>query len=150
MFNARNVLLVLHIFAVAITLGPLLFFDWVVMGATKTGGENADTLRLVERVAAKLGPATASILLLGLILVFRSNADRLWFNRAWIDAAIALYVSLVVVGAGLLTSLIKKSIAKIDAGESVAPEHSKLVFFGIYNNVAALVILYLMVAKPGG
>ncbi|MCA1824960.1 MAG: DUF2269 family protein [Frankia sp.] len=150
MFNARNVVLVLHIFAVAITLGPLLFFDWLVMGATNAGRENADTLRLVERVSSKLGPATMSILLLGLILVFRSNDDRLWFNRAWIDAAIALYVSMVVVGAGFLTSVIKKTIAKLETGESVAAEHSKLVFFGIYNNVATLVILYLMVAKPGG
>jgi uncharacterized membrane protein len=143
-FTTRNVLLYLHIIVAFLTLGPLILFDMVGPGVVRRGDVGA--LRLIERLTSRLGPATGAILLLGIALVARKDGYE--FGDRWVIAAIVIYVLLVLNGAIVLTGLVKKALAKLEAGASAAEEAAKLRSLGTVNIVLFLVIIWLMVAKP--
>ena len=142
--NARNVLLWLHILVAMVTMGPLIMFDVAAPMAIKSG--NAAATRFIAGLAKKLGPATMLIAIFGLALV-GEGGYRL--KDRWIIAALVIYVVMVVVGAGFMGRALEAAAERLEAGQDAGPQLAKLKMLVPVNIVLFLVIVWLMVAKPG-
>lgn len=147
MVSTRNVLLWLHLVVGIVTFGPLVLFDIISAGAIRS--RNAGALRFMSGRAKLLGPSTVIVALLGVGLVLHNDGDPYTFRQEWILAAIAIYVSMVAVGAGVATPALSRAADKLEAGEDATAEANRLQLLGAYLIVAFLTILWLMVAKPG-
>lgn len=147
MVNTRNVVLWLHIAVAMVTLGPLVLFDMVVPATVRSG--NVGALRWLERRTRVLGPMTAIVALLGIILVLRDGDDPYSFSKGWISASLAIYLLMAVNGVAVIERTLGRATDRVEAGEDVSSEVRRLSLFGALNIVALLVILWLMVAKPG-
>lgn len=147
MVNTRNVLLWLHILVAMVTLGPLILFD--VMGPLAIRAGNVGAVRFIHSCATRVGPLTILIALLGLVMVFRDGDDIYEISDGWIIGALAIYVSMVVIGIGILGKTLDRAATRLDAGEDPSAELSRLYVFGAVNIALFATILWLMVAKPG-
>ncbi|HVE99251.1 MAG TPA: DUF2269 family protein [Mycobacteriales bacterium] len=142
--NARNVLLWLHIVAAMVTMGPLIMFD--VAGPIAIRSGNTTAVRFLESIAKALGPMTMLIPVLGLALVAEGGYE---IGDRWIIAALVIYAVMVANGIGVLGKAIGRAADRLDAGEQPTAELSRLYLFGAVNIGLFLVILWLMVTKPG-
>jgi len=147
MVNVRNVVLWLHIVVGMVTLGPLMLFD--VVGAGMVRARNAGAVRFMSDRAKVLGPSTLLVALLGIVLVLRSGEDPYTFSQGWVIAALVLYVAMVAVGAGVSNPTLSRAADKLEAGEDATAEATRLRLLGAFLIADFLVILWLMVAKPG-
>ena len=147
MVNTRNVLLWLHILVAMLTLGPLVLYLMLMPGLVRSG--NVEPLRFWGKVAKPLGPLTMLIALLGIALVLRSDDDPYTFRTGWIVAGLVLYLVMLGNGVGILGRAADRAVERLDAGQDASGEVRTLQLFGAVNIVTFLVILWLMVAKPG-
>jgi uncharacterized membrane protein len=145
MLTTRNVLLWVHILAALVTLGPFLLFDLVTPSLVRAG--NVPVLRSLERMTKVLGPLSSLIPLLGIVMVLQN--DGYHFRQAWIIAALVGYAVIVAIGIGILGTTVTRAVERIEAGEDVSAEATRLRVFGTVNAVLIVTILWLMVAKPG-
>jgi uncharacterized membrane protein len=146
----RNLLLVLHIFFAVVLIGPLAFNGLFLPGLIKAGQKSVPTLRFMERVEAMAGRAGAIVFILGLALVLRGK--KLFgygFGQAWVIGAMVLFILASVIGAVGIGGAVNKAIAKLEAGESASAEAARCALLGLINFALLLVIVYLMVKKPG-
>ena len=146
MFNARNVILWLHIIAGFLTMGPLILFDVVMPDAIRK--RKTGLVRGIADLAKPLGPMTMLIAVLGIVLVLRNGDDPYDFSTGWIIAALVIYASMVANGMGILSKTVESAAVKLEAGEDASAEASRLQLFGAINILLFLTILWLMVAKP--
>ena len=142
--NARNVLLWLHIVVAMVTMGPLIMFD--VAGPIAVRNRNVAGIRFVEGVAQRVGPATLLIPILGLAMVAEGGYE---IGDRWIIASLVVYAALLGVGLGVLMPAMAGAVAKVESGQEPTAELTRLKIFGAVNITLFLVILWLMVAKPG-
>lgn len=102
--------------------------------------------RLDDRFA---NPAYGLLLLLGLAMVFTGGIPLSTF---WIDAAIVLYVLLVLVAVIGYSPTLKRQIAALESGGTSSAEYAQLsqrgTTLGLVLMIIVLVILFLMVVKP--
>lgn len=102
--------------------------------------------RLDDRFA---NPAYGLLLLLGFGMVF---AGGIPLSTFWIDAAIVLYVVLVLVAVIGYTPTLKRQIAALESGGTSSADYMQLSqrgnAIGLVLLVDVLVILFLMVVKP--
>lgn len=145
--NSRNVLLWLHILVAMVTLGPLVLFDMVVPATVRSG--NVGAVRWVARRNKVLAPLTAVVALLGIALVLRDGDDPYTFSDGWISASLGIYLLMAVNGVAVLERTLGRAADRLEAGQDASAEASRLSLFGALNIVGLLVILWLMVAKPG-
>lgn len=145
MVTTRNVLLWLHIVVAIVTMGPFLVSDLLSPGLVRAG--NVPVLRGLERMTKVLGPMTLLIALAGIGLVV--DNDGYHFKQAWVSGGLAGYILLVAIGVGILGATVTRAIERIEAGEDVSAEASRLRVFGTVNVVIILTVVWLMVAKPG-
>lgn len=72
----------------------------------------------------------------------------------WILGGLALWLVLIVLGAFVYTPTLRKQIAALDAGGADSAEYRSLAgrgrMVGILLAVIVIVIVFLMVVKPGG
>ncbi|HEX8003913.1 MAG TPA: DUF2269 family protein [Mycobacteriales bacterium] len=144
----RNVLLTLHILIAILTLGWLLIDAMVLPRAIRNG--QAAVIRFAEGIAGKLGPAAGVVFLLGLWLVGRDGDDGIEFSDAWVSASMLLFILAMVNGAVLMRRVIERAASKIEGGVDAADDARTLSMLAGVNGVLLTVIVYLMVAKPGG
>jgi uncharacterized membrane protein len=89
------------------------------------------------------------LLLTGLLLVFLAGYRITTF---WIDAALVLFVVLIVIAATQYTPTLRKQIALVEAGDTSSAEFDRLAqrgqILGQALGVIVLVILAMMVFKP--
>ena len=142
--NARNLLLWLHIVVAMVTMGPLILLD--VVGPMLLRAKQVQTVRSVEKVVGKIGPATILIPILGLALVAEGGYE---LKDRWIIAALVIYVMMVGNGIGILGKAVMSAANRIEAGEEPTAELATMKVFGALNIALFLLILWLMVAKPG-
>lgn len=94
-------------------------------------------------------PAYGLLLVLGLGMVFTGGIP---LNTFWIDAAIVLYVVLVLVAVVWYSPTLKKQIAELDSGGTTSAAYAQLsqrgTVVGIVLMIDVIVILFLMVVKP--
>jgi uncharacterized membrane protein len=94
-------------------------------------------------------PAYGLLLVLGVAMVFAAGIP---WSTFWIDAAIVLYVILVLMAVIGYSPALKGQIAALESGGVASPEYARQgqrsTVFGIALMVDVLIIVFLMVVKP--
>ncbi len=142
----RNVLLFLHIAAAMLILGSLLFMDMLTPGLVRGGRDNLPMLRKFHQLGRVFGPSASIIFLIGIALVI--DGEFQW-GDAWLGASMALFIAAAVIGGGPHAKTLESAISKLDDGHPVDAEAGRLSMLGGVNMLILLVIVWLMVAKPG-
>ena len=95
-------------------------------------------------------PAYALLLVLGLGMVFTAGIPLTTF---WIDAALVLYLILVLVALVGYSPTLKRQIAALSAGGTTSAQYARLSqrgsIIGVVLMLDVLIIVFLMVVKPG-
>jgi uncharacterized membrane protein len=145
----RNLLLFLHIAAAIIIVGSLIFMDMVVPGMVRGGADNLPTMRKLHKLSGVFGPASGLVFLLGLALVLRQKGDGADFDDTWVSLSMLLFIVAAVIGSVLGAKTLRSGIDKLESGQSADAEAGRLSMFGGINVLVVLVIVWLMVDKPG-
>lgn len=155
MEELRNLLLWLHIALALIGLGPTFSFPIWTAQARKAGPEQFPyTLRVLNTLVSRMVAPLAILLLLsgiGLILV----APWDLFANEWLWIALTLYMINLVLNLGIGLPNLRTVLAILSSGQ--APQRMEEVqargrrqrLLGIASSLLVLVILGLMVWKPG-
>jgi uncharacterized membrane protein len=95
-------------------------------------------------------PAYGLLLVTGLAMVFVGGLD---ITRFWLLAALALYLVVMVLGIVGYSPVLRRQVALAEEGQTDTPEFAELGnrgrLLGILLAVIVLVIVFLMVVKPG-
>jgi uncharacterized membrane protein len=143
----RDILLFLHIAAAIIIVGGVLFIGMLVPGMVRGGRDYLPALRRLSRLGRIFGPSTAVVFLLGIALVIRNKAID--FSDGWVGASMALFIIASALGGGPTAKTLDRAITKIDDGHPADAEASRLGMLGGISVLIVVVIVYLMVVKPG-
>jgi uncharacterized membrane protein SirB2 len=146
-FTLRNVLLTLHILFAIVTIGWLITQAMLMPGAIRRG--NAGAVRFGASAGEKLGPASVVVFLLGVWLVLRQADDYAEFEHQWVNISMTLFIAALVNGAVLIGRAEKRAAEKLEAGQDATAEAGRVSMLGGINMVLLVVIVFLMVAKPG-
>ena len=132
-----RVMLLLHILAVIVAFGPLFFMP---MLARSSQGGGHSTLTYLQRFS------TPAVVLAGFFgMAMLGMSDKIYkFDQTWVSIALAVWVIQVALFVfGMLPAQ-----RKADAGDAVAVQ--RLPMFTGLIHLTLLVMLYLMIWKPGG
>jgi uncharacterized membrane protein len=148
--NLYRIMFLLHIIAVVVAFAPMIIAP-VLMAQAKGDGER--TLLDVAKHLADNGrrihfPALVLIGLFGLGMVFSSkpegSEEALWgFDQTWVSLALLVWIVLC----GVVSGVIMPGERKLAAGDLEAEK--KVALGGKIATVLFLVMLYLMIWKPG-
>ncbi len=133
-----------HMLSFVVAFAPAVI-NPILAAQVKNDGEQ--TLLHVARHMADNGrkvhfPALIALGGFGLAMVFSS--DKAWgFDQTWVSLAVIVWVILC----GLITGVLLPSERKLAAGDLEAEK--KVALAGQIVTVLALVMLYLMIWKPG-
>lgn len=140
-----NAVLALHIIALIVAFAPAVTHP--LTAARTKRDQGAEALPPLSRAMAANGravylPALIVTGLLGFVLVLLS--EDVWaFTDAWVMAAIALWVVIT----GVVSGMIMPAERALGAGDLAAER--KVALGGQLATIAAIVMLWLMVFKPG-
>lgn len=153
----RTALIVIHVLSAVVGIGATFTFG--VIGAVQSKIEGPGALALLEANEAienRLVRPFALVLLplTGALMIFARGWRNDFWSHSWLWIAIILYI----VGAGLATGVLAPGVKKLimlgTEGKAGTPEFTKLVGvqrrLGPVTSVLAVVIVVLMVWKPGG
>jgi uncharacterized membrane protein len=140
--NGYNVVLFLHILAVIVAFAPAVVHPLTL---ERMRGDSA--LGRVAELAADNGrkvyfPALVLVGVFGTLLVLLSD-DVIGFDELWISLAFLGWIAI----AGLVSGMIMPNERKVAQGDLEAGK--KVTLAGQITSVLLLVVLYLMVFKPG-
>ena len=96
-------------------------------------------------------PAYGLLLVTGLANVFIAEIP---LTTPWVLGGLGLWFVLIALGAGVYTPTLRKQIAALDASGPDSPAYRALAARGLMVGIAlaviVVVIVFLMVVKPGG
>jgi uncharacterized membrane protein len=142
--NVYRLLFLLHIAAIVVAFAPMVIHP--VFGAqSKADGEGA-MLQAARHMADNERrihfPALIAAGIFGLGLIFSS--DEAWkFDQTWVSLSLLVWLALC----GVVSGLIMPNERKLAAGDLEAEK--KVAMGGQIATVLFLVMLYLMIWKPG-
>ena len=145
----RDVLLTAHILFAIVTIGWLATQSMVMPGVIRRGPENAAVVRASANVAKKLGPASALVFLLGLWLALRDGKDLIDLGDPWLGASMGIFIVTAVLGGAVGGKAEMRAAEKLGAGQTALDEARTLSIVGAVNMLLLVVIVWLMVDKPG-
>ena len=136
----------LHVFVVLVVIGPVI----VTIGATprliRGGSDKLGALRWVHRTTALYGWGWLLVIVTGLLAGGTSAEHKL--SEFWISLSSALFFTAFV----LLVVVMRwqrTAIHRIDKGEDATSYAGKIAAFGGIASLLVLVVLGLMIWKPG-
>lgn len=138
----RNIVLVAHILAAILTLGPLT----VAASAFPRYAQRGEwpLARAMSRITQTYGTGSLIVPAIGLYLAWRMD----YFGFAWINWSLGLFVVAGVVLMALIEPQQKRILAEFQETNPTPRDLAKLqAATGIFG-IIWVVILYLMVAKP--
>ena len=163
-----DALLLLHIVCAIVGFGAVTLNAFYGAEARKRPGPGGLAITEANYVVGGIGQYFIyAVFVFGFLLVLVGNEPAETFGSFWISASIVLYLVAVGISHGVMKPTVKKMIAlqqeMVAAGPppadappgpppqaaQMAPLGKKLATFGPILNVMLLVILYLMVFKPG-
>jgi uncharacterized membrane protein len=148
--NLYRIMFLLHICAVVVAFAPMVIGP-VLMAQTKADGESSLT-QAAKHMAANGRrihfPALILIGLFGLGMVFSSKPEHsdealFGFDQTWVSLALLFWIALC----GVVSGMIMPGERKLAAGDLEAEK--KVALGGQIATVLFLVMLYLMIWKPG-
>ena len=124
---------------------------WLARAAKAPQATQSHILRTIKFIDDRIAnPAYGLLLITGLFMVFNSGIP---FSRLWIAAAIGLYVVLLFVGFGVYTPTLRDQIRVLESEGPGSEAYQQLAArgrtVGIVLGVIVVVIVFLMVTKPG-
>ncbi len=153
--NLYNLVLVLHILAVIIGFGGTFIAGFYGREAGARSGREGLAVAETTMKVTSLAPTMAvySVPVLGILLILLS--DDVWkFSDAWISLSFLLYIVILVLAIAVQVPNIRKMIALRTGAEGVRTSEVEArartsALVGAVLNVLWVVILFLMVFKPG-
>ncbi len=141
--NPYKLVFLLHILAVIVAFAPA--FVWPVTNAAlrKEGGVGPRVATQVVRNSMMVhGPALVLAGFFGIVLVLLS--DEAWeFSQMWVSLAFLVWFALL----GVVFGAIVPAERKVAQGDEAAEK--RVAMFGGISHVLLLVMLILMIWKPG-
>jgi len=140
----------LHILFAILAVGANATYGLLLGYARKEPAQLGFALRAVKLLDDRLAnPCYALLLLSGLSLAFIGHIP---FTTFWIEAALALYAVVLVLGLGVYSPTLRAQIAALDRFGPNAPEYQAIskrgTVVGIVVALVVLLILGFMVFKP--
>lgn len=140
----------IHVLSAVIAFGANITYAFWLTRAEKNPEALTFTLRTVKIIDDWIAnPAYVLLFPTGWWLASLAG----WpLTMPWILTALILYAVLSIVGLAIYSPTLKKQIALAESVGPESPEYKKVSFrssaIGIFLNILALIIIYLMVAKP--
>ena len=153
----RTALIIVHVLSAVVGIGATFTFG--VLGAVQSKIEGPGALALLEAneaIEKRLVYPIALFLLplTGALMIFSRGWSTDFWSHTWLWAAIVLYVIAAGLATGVLAPGVRKLIAMGKEGRAGSPEFMQIVRvqqrLGPVTSILALVIIILMVWKPGG
>lgn len=147
-----HAVLYLHVLSAIVAVGSnATYAVWFARGAIARE-HLLFALRGVAFIDGRIAnPAYILLLISGVAMVVMSG--RPW-SEPWIVAALVLYAFVAIAGIAFYTPALRREIAVVERGgpedPAYAPARARQNVVAAVLLVAALVILYLMVFRPGG
>ncbi len=150
-----KLVLVLHILAAIIGFGGMFIAGFYGNEAGKRPGREG--LAIAETTLAVTGriPTAAiyAVPILGILLILMSD-DTWKFSEAWISLSLLLYIVAVALAVTVQVPAIRRMVAVRQGAGGAQPlqmraEEKKVATVGAIVNLLWVVILFLMVFKPG-
>ena len=151
-----EVLLLIHILSAIAGFGPTFSFGVLGPFAAKMGGPQAlGIMKGVEKVVTTLvQPAIAIQLVSGALLIFQAGWDDNFFSHYWLWVSIVLFLVTASLALFVQAPNSRKMIELAESGNAGSPEFAatgkRAATVGPILTVMLLVIIFLMVIKPGG
>lgn len=140
----RNIVLVAHVLAAIITLGPVTFAASAFARHALAG--EVSVARSLQRITRQYGAGTMLVPALGLYLALRMDyMSMLWVNLSLGLMIVALFVLFLVIIPG------QQKLVEAMAGEDFVATRKDVSTLRMTTGIFSLlwvVVLYLMVAKP--
>ena len=151
-----QLLLLIHIAGAIIGFGPTFSFGVLGPLAGKLQGPPAlGALKGIVAIEKKLVYPFAFVIqpLTGVLMIFESGRNHNFFSYEWLWIGIILYVIVFYTAVFVQTPAIERMIELAESGNAGNDEFQALVKktqrFGPMMGLALVVIIFLMVAKPG-
>ncbi len=137
--------LFLHITAAIILIGPVMLTASASAGVAREGADKLLLLRWLHRSTRLYGAASVIVMLIGLGLV----RGKYSFNEFWIGASIALFLVTLGLIFGLVERDQRRAITQLESGDTAKVPAGRVAGVSAAMGVIYLVILLLMIYKPG-
>lgn len=151
-----RVLLLVHVLSAIAGFGPTFSFGVLGPLAAGIGGPQAlGILKGVEKVVRTLvQPAIGIQLVTGVLLIFEAGWDNNFFSHYWLWVSILLFLVTASIALFVQVPNTRRMIELAESGHADTPEFAAAAkkggTFGPILTLMLLVIIYLMVIKPGG
>lgn len=154
--NLYKFVFVLHILAVIIGFGGTFIATFYGMEAQRRPGREGSLIAETTMKVTELTPTMAiySVPILGILLILLSD-DTWKFSELWVSLSFVLYAAILVIALAVHVPNIRQMIAtrkSIDQGgpnTGLADRERKAALYGGILNVLWIVVVFLMVFKPG-
>jgi uncharacterized membrane protein len=140
----------IHILSAIVAVGLNISYAVWIVRARNNQANTTFALKGIKFLDDRIAnPAYGLLLVTGLALVFLARYSLLTF---WIDAAVVLFVVLVVIAASQYTPTLRRQVQLAEAGDTSSAEFKRLAsrsqVLGQILGAIVLVILAMMVFKP--
>lgn len=135
----------LHVLTAIFAIGPLAA---VTSAAPKMIDDaKVEVVRFLARTTRIYTIASVAVFLLGLAAV---PLYKHKFGEVWLSSSMTLYLVAVGLLVGLIQRDLTTSVTLLDAGETAEVQRGRIFGVGIAVNLIWLIIILLMVYRPGG
>lgn len=145
------VLLVLHLIAVLVLIGPLTW-TWTAAARLAEGGSSdVGALRRLHRSTRLLASASVLVVLLGSAMVGPEfdDAPEWGWDQAWVPASLVLWLVAVALLALVAGRAMEDAVAALERGADGRPYAGRIRLGGGLATLAFAAVVVLMVVKPG-
>ncbi len=141
---------VVHVLAAIVAVGAnLTYAFWLRRAGTADRERLVFTIESIRRLDNLIAtPAYVVVLLSGLGMILSGAFS---FEAGWIQAALGLYVLVVILSIVLYAPALRRQLAEAEADHSSAAYHAaaaRSTVLGVVVTLIVLVIVVLMVTKP--
>ncbi|MEW5757325.1 MAG: DUF2269 family protein [Pseudomonadota bacterium] len=141
----------LHVLAAIVAVGANVTYGIWLLHASRNSEALPFTLRGIKLIDDRIAsPAYGLLLVTGLVMVF---IVKLPLTTPWLMTALVLYVLAVLVGLLGYTPTLRRQIQLLDREGFQSPRYQALArrgaMLGVVLAVLVMVIVFLMVVKPG-
>jgi hypothetical protein len=142
------VVLVLHLLAALFVIGPLAVVASASPQLARSGRLVA--LRAAQRTTRRYALASIVVVLLGSAMIGLGGPGEAWeFSQLWVSASYAFWVVAVALTLGLVVPAQRDAVAALEAGQDASGTAGRMAAGSGLAMLAWVVIVVLMVTKPG-
>lgn len=136
----------LHIASAIVFVGPLIVVTAASPRAIHAGADGLPLLRWLQRSTRIYGALTLVVLLFGLWLVPVAHVK---WGEFWLSSSMTLYVVALGLLFGLVVPDLRQAVVHLEAGEASDVKAGRIAAVSGAISLIWLVILLLMVWRPG-